>query len=259
MASFVSSFYRVNANNTAIATSASGSGTPTEEIGKIVLSAGTIAFSTASAVVTGTSTQFQTDTQFQPGLVLVYLNSISNEIDLVGIIASVDSETQITLVENAANTDTGVSCAATAVLINANENYYTRFTPNLLSAGQILEVPDLTAMKTTGTGWTNPSLFSLTQFSDTGDINAEAPSPTNIDQAISAATVFSVSASNTANWFTTSGNFPAYVWALINPNGSRNVQLAESTLFKILCRGVLPSVQFTANQNRSVGETYGWK
>ena len=258
-ASFVSNFFRVNANNTAIATSSTGSGTATEEIVKFSAKAGTIAFSTASQTVTGTSTEFDSDSSYQVGKTLVYLEPISNAWKLVGTIETIDSDTQITLVANAANTDTGVSCCPTAVLANGNEDFYVRFTPNLLNSGQLLEIPDLTTMKVSGTGWTDTDFFSFTQFSDIADINAEASPQENVDISLVASSTFQVSSSNVANWFTTAGNFPAYVWARANPNGQRAQELAESTLYTILCRGVLPSVQFTANQNRSIGETFGWK
>jgi hypothetical protein len=259
-ASFTSQFYRINANNTAIAISATGTGTPTEEIAKFVVKTGTIAFSSGSATVTGTATTFNSDPDFAAGKTLVYLEPISNAWKLVGTIESIDSATQITLVENAANTDTGVSCFPTGVLANGNDDFYVRFTPNLLSSGQILELPDLTGMvDPINSPWTDTDFFSLTQFSDIGDINAEANPQVNVNVRLVSWSNFAVSTSNSANWFTTTGNFPTYAWAKAFPNGSQPIELSESTLFTLLCRGVLPSVQFTANQSRSLGETYGWK
>jgi hypothetical protein len=259
-ASFTSQFYRINANNTAIAISATGTGTPTEEIAKFVVKTGTIAFSTGSATVTGTSTTFNSDSDFAAGKTLVYLEPISNEWKLVGTILSVDGATQITLVENAANTDTGVSCCPTGVLANGNEDFYVRFTPNFLSGNQILELPDLTGMRRSGsTGFTDTDFFSLTQFSDVGDINAEANPQVNVNVLLRAMSFFSTSSSDATKWFTTSGKFPAIAWVEAVPNGTLPVELSESTLFTILCRGVLPSVQFTAQQSKSLGATYGWR
>jgi hypothetical protein len=259
-ASFTSQFYRINANNTAIAISATGTGTPTEEIAKFVVKTGTIEFDTSDDVVTGTSTTFNSDSDFAAGKTLVYLDPSSNAWKLVGTILSVDSNTQITLVENAANTDTGVSCCPTGVLANGNEDFYVRFTPNFLSDNTILELPDLQGMKAQpGNTWTNTNFFSMTQFSDVGDINAEASPQINVNVLLIALSNFAVSTSDATKWFTTSGNFPAYAWVKALPNAQQPIELAESTLFTILCRGVLPSVQFTAQQSRSLGATYGWK
>jgi hypothetical protein len=259
MASFASNVYRINAGNLAIAASSTGAGSPTEEVGKFVAKAGTIAFSTGSATVTGTATLFETDTDFAAGKTLVYLNTVTNEWDLVGVIESVDSETQITLVANAANTASGVSCSPTGTLSNGNESFLVRFTPNLLSGGNVLQIPDLAAMKQPGTGWLNPDLLSFAQFSNTGDLNTQDSSPTFIDTAISAESNFATSATNSANWFTNTAAFPQYVWTRIDPFGSQDKELAESTSYKVIVREVLPGVSFTANQSKSVGETYGWK
>jgi hypothetical protein len=259
-ASFTSQFYRVNPNNRAIALSPTGTGTPTEEIAKFVVNTGTIDFSSGSATVTGTATTFNSDPDFAAGKTLVYLEPISNAWKLVGTIESIDSATQITLVENAANTDTGVSCCPTGVLANGNDDFYVRFTPNLLSSGQILELPDLTGMRRPdSTGFTDTDFFSLTQFSDIGDINAEANPQINVNVLLRAMSFFATSTADSSKWFTTSGNFPTYAWVEAVPNGTQPIELSESTLFTLLCRGVLPSVQFTANQSKSIGAAYGWR
>jgi hypothetical protein len=261
MASFASNVYRINAGNLAIATSATGAGSPTEEVGKFVAKAGTIAFSTSSATpkrVTGTDTLFETDTDFAAGKTLVYLNTVTNEWDLVGVIESVDSETQITLVANAANTASGVSCSPTGVLVNANEDYLIRFTPNFLLSGTVLQIPNISALKQPSTGWLNTDLISFAQFSNTGDLNTQDSSPSFVNTDILYQTEFATSATNSNNFFTNASAFPQYVWVRIYPNGSLNIELSESTSYKIIVRGVLPDVSLTANVSKELVDGYGW-
>ena len=259
MAVFNQNFYRVNSNNLALASSATG-GTvdqPTEELGRLVLRPGTITCATNSTSVTGVSTAFSTNVQI--GHVLQ--DAVGNNI---GVVSSITNDTTLVLVSNAKvalTTSRYTSGNNTAIL--ATDSFLMRIQVIKAAGNTSVTVPNITLLRT-GNSQQVLNFDALTNkdyiefFAEgvlgTADVSA---SPTSLDCSLQNYNISSEpipngipninlpieslsGVINTANLAVS--NFPTYLWYLINPLGNSNVLLATNTKYGLEVTDDLPSL-----------------
>jgi hypothetical protein len=236
-------YYRVNANNTAIAISPLGAtGTqPTEEIAAPLASAGTFSsYTILTRTIAGSATVF---TNFAVDQYLYYTNPTTGNYVLVGQILTITNNTTIVLttagiVNDPAAVGTPVLSAAYS-LITSNESIYMRIATNTSSAppnGML--IPNFSTpywRQGNGlTGLNNPSQSALERISPVGTPLSNATSE-NIPFTFTTMNQFDVSGSNTilgTLYFRSSDFFPSYIWILVTPEIGTNTSLSSQTLYR---------------------------
>jgi hypothetical protein len=212
--------------------------------------------SVSSPVVQGTSTSFLTD--FADGDYLFYYD-LSGSPLLVGRIASVDSDTQITLTGNssiAVSTTPSPGqlyptyCGKSNTVIGLNESVIMAVP--VVPYGANVWMPNWNAYRQTAT----PSSYNKTAASRITTISAinnpTAPaSPINISYTIASLTEFVFVTAGAYKYAFANGNFPSYVYALLNPYGdSLNMDLYQNTLYQAIANqdfennGILVSASY---------------
>jgi hypothetical protein len=273
MGNFVSpsiKYYRINANNTAIAQSFDGTNNgaiPTEEIAA-PLYGGTLSnYNPGTLTITGQAgSQFQT--LFSPNQYVYFLDS--GVYRLVGQIAAIASNTSMTINAAAVNvpTPTGVQLYASFGLITGTESIYmrietvgppsspanTRFIPNF-GVG-------FWRSQTNITGENIPQQSKIEQISQTGNPLSNASQIQNIPFTFVSMNLFrvaSLSGSFTGNsYFGTTSDFPQYVWIRITPQIGANTILAGQTLFRFTTQDSMEALQVGLNTSASVLQQAGY-
>lgn len=215
--------------------------------GKITSSA------TNSAVIQGTGTVFLTN--FSAGDFLFYYTAGASPV-LLGRIASIQSNTSLTLTENsstAIGATPGAYCGKTNTDIGIYEEILMRIPVQQLTATQIImpnwneyrETPPNPPVKTSNNEITSSSMDSYSQVNNPAVI---VNTPVRVPYTI--APIFPYQ-SPSGTFFPTPNDFPNYAYALLNPYGSGNTGLAANTLYKMFANesfefnGVIVTTNYT--------------
>lgn len=226
-------FAVANSANLAVANSPTGQGTLSEIITPVSLAKGKISSSTSSTSITGTGTEFLSD--FNVGDYLFYYDIYTAVPALLGKIATVGSNSSITLEANALSTQTGVYCGGTNIVVRTQDNLIVRIPVPITGTNQF-SLPNwnnwLDRPKRYG-AWNDSVTNSLKRIS-----KPLTPSVPDTEQNIqyTLTPVFGWQTADTPTgpvYFPSVASIPKFVYALLNPNGSGNAALAPNTLFKL--------------------------
>jgi hypothetical protein len=243
-------YYRVNANNTNIAITNSGVGSPpTEEIAA-PLTAGT--YSSGSGVNITGQTPGSDFTQWSTGQYLYFIDN-NGVYRLLGQINTIPTSSTLTLVANAITYSpaiaVGMPLAASYSLVTTTESFYIRVQTQLsgggLSAGEA-NIPLMTSWRTqnTASAPNNTSVTKLERVSNVGTPVSNA-SAANIPFTLRVMNVFSSnSPAFTRLW--PNQDFPEYIWirADLSPTGA---SLAGQSMFRITTEETINAFKITAN------------
>ena len=244
-------YYRINANNAAIAQSNSGAGNPTEEIAAPLASAGTFSsYNSGTLTVTGSATVF---TNFDQNQYLYYTDPSTGNYVLVGQIATITNNTTLVLtagvVNNPATAGTPVLSAAYS-LITSNESIYMRIATNTSSAppNQML-IPDFGLgnwRQNNGlTGRNVPNQSALERISNVGVPLSYAASEEDIPFTFTTMNQFIVAQTTSALqvlYFRTVSDFPTYIWIRVTPEIGTSTSLSSQTLYRFTTQENTPSI-----------------
>lgn len=246
MANYTSSainYYRINANNTALAQSPSGAGNPTEEIAAPVATSGTFSsYSTAGGLFTinGSATVF---TNFAVNQYLYYTDSTTGNYVLVGQIATINvNGLSLTLtaaaVNNPADDGTPVLSAAYSLITN-NESIYMRIATNTSSAPpNQMYIPNFGLgfwRQNNGlTGRNIPAQSALERVSTVGTPLSNAAVVEDIAFTFVTMNQFTVATSTIAGttYFRNTSDFPSYIWIRVTPQIGSSTALSSQTLYR---------------------------
>lgn len=226
-------FAVANSANLAVANSPTGQGTLSEIITPVSLAKGKISSSSSSTSITGTGTEFLSD--FNVGDYLFYYDIYTAVPALLGKIATVGSNSSITLEANALSTQTDVYCGGTNIVVRTQDNLIVRIPVPITGPNQF-SLPNwnnwLALPKRYG-AWNDSVTNSLKRIS-----KPLTPSVPDTEQNIqyTLTPLFGWKTADTPTgpvYFPSVANIPQFVYALLNPNGSGNVALAPNTLFKL--------------------------
>jgi hypothetical protein len=243
-------YYRINANNAAIAQSNSGAGNPTEEIAAPVATAGTFSsYNSLTLTVTGSATVF---TNFAVNQYLYYTDPTTGNYVLVGQIATITNNTTLVLTASGiVNNPTGTPVLSAAYsLITSNESIYMRIATNTSSAppNQML-IPDFGLgnwrLNNGLTGQNNPNQSALERISNVGVPLSDAGSAENIPFTFVTMNQFTVATSTSALqtlYFRTVSDFPTYIWIRVTPEIGTSTSLASQTLYRFTTQENTPSI-----------------
>jgi hypothetical protein len=231
-------YYRVNANNTNIASTNSGAGNPTEEIAA-PLAAGTYASGSGTSTITGASTSTFND--WSVGQYLYYIDN-NSVYRLLGQIATITAGTYtVTLQANSITYSApnqiavGMTLAASYSLVTTTESFYIRVATQLigggLQGGQAY-IPLMTSWRTqnVASAVNNTSVTKLERVSNVGTPVSNSATINNIPFTLRVLNVFSSNTGFTRLW--PNADFPDYIWirADLSPTGA---SLAGQSMFRI--------------------------
>jgi hypothetical protein len=248
-------YYRVNATNTAIATSNAGTGQPTEEI-LAPVSGGTYASDAGVTIVGQAASDFSA---FSVNQYLYYTNA-SGEYVLLGQIASIDAANdELDLYAAPLDTPTaGDTLSASFALITNTEPIYMRIATEVVN--QTVNIPDFSAWRSSSnvtTGTNNIAVTQMLRVSNVGTPVSIAATAQNIPFTIQTMNQFTVASGSSAavTYFPTTASFPSYIWIKITPSiSSTNPNLASKTMYKlttqefILAKNCAPLTSLSALQ-----------
>jgi hypothetical protein len=231
-------FAKANENNIAIAKTESGIGTLTDVIAPVTLATGKISSDNTQTAITGVGTRFLLD--FIAGQFLYYYNN-EGEPALLGRIASITSDTLLTLSASATITQAGVNCGMASTVLNRMDNIIVRI-PVVASGANVI-LPNWSAYRdinaqTDVTAFNNSEFSNIEQYSLINAPQTPIGSVVNIPFTISAVYNFqSYEALNSSGqkvrlYFKTTANFPSFCYAILNPFGDAETKLAPNTLYK---------------------------
>jgi len=260
-------YFRVNANNTAIATSNNGVGVlaPSEEITAPVLG-GTYVSGASTAVITGAASGSQDFNDLAENQYLYYIDSTTGAYVLMGQIETIDSATQVTLyatslaVPSASPAD---SLVGSYFLITNTESIYFRIATEIggNAGANGANLPDFSFWRTSSnvtTGVNNPGITKLEQISNVGVPVSTAASVQNIDFTIQTMNVFTAgSGANSSNYFPSTNVFPTYIWIKITPATTNN-NLASKTMYRLTTEESFPALNIGINTPLATLQTAGY-
>lgn len=260
-------YFRVNATNTAIATSNNGLGltAPIDEITAPVLG-GTYVSGASTAIITGAASGDQDFNDFSIDQYLYYINSATGAYVLMGQIQTINSATQVTLyatslaVPSASPAD---SLVASYFLITNTESIYLRIATEIggNAGANRVNIPDFSFWRTSSdvtTGINNPSITKLEQISNVGFPVSTAASVQNIDFTIQTMNVFTAGTGfNSNNYFPNATLFPTYIWIKITPATTNN-NLASKTMYRLTTEESLPALNIGINTPLATLQTGGY-
>ena len=242
-------YYRVNANNTNIAITNSGVGSPTEEIAA-PLTAGT--YSMGSGVNITGETPGSDFNQWSAGQYLYFIDN-NGVYRLLGQINTIPTSSTLTLVANAIIYSpaiaVGMPLAASYSLVTTTESFYIRVSTQLtgggLSAGEA-NIPLMTSWRTqnTASAPNNTSVTKLERVSNVGTPVSNAASVANVPFTLRVMNVFSSNTGFTRLW--PNQDFPEYIWirADLTPTGA---SLAGQSMFRITTEETIEAFKVTSN------------
>lgn len=242
-------YYRVNANNTNIAITNSGVGSPTEEIAA-PLTAGT--YSSGSGVNIAGETPGSDFNQWSTGQYLYFIDN-NGVYRLLGQINTIPTSSTLTLVANAITYSpaiaVGMPLAASYSLVTTTESFYIRVSTQLtgggLSAGEA-NIPLMTSWRTqnTASAPNNTSVTKLERVSNVGTPVSNAASVANVPFTLRVMNVFSSNTGFTRLW--PNQDFPDYIWirADLTPTGA---SLAGQSMFRITTEETIEAFKITSN------------
>lgn len=242
-------YYKSNANNLAIATSNSGGGTPTEQLGAVSLTTGTITTTTGNTAVVGVGTLFTTEAAAGS-----YLFTNASPPVYIGKVVSVTNNTNLVLESGGAYATTaGVSFVkktlADGFLI---EQDILMRVPVTYVDGVTRTIPRVSYLRTPNGGLTSSNTdTAYIQFTQTSTSNLPGTSisPITINTTIERLNVFTQASLPTGNYFPTSGDLPTYIWYRLNPYGTTGSQLPVYTRLRLIVTETLPDINITTNMS----------
>jgi hypothetical protein len=255
-------YYRINANNTAIATSNSGTGTssPTEEITAPVLG-GTYVSGASGAVITGAATISGQDfNDLAENQYLYFIDSSNNgAYVLMGQIQAIDSATQVTLYDNSLATPSSSpadSLVGSYFLITNTESLYMRVACSTIGAApNYTFIPDFGKWRTSSnvvSGVNNTSITKLERVSNVGIPVSSASPVENIPFTIQTMNVFSSGGGplsgvgGSATFWPNTGLLPEYMWIRITPSVTNNI-LSSKTMYRFTTVETFEGLEVTIN------------
>jgi hypothetical protein len=233
-------YYRINANNTALAQSQSGgsANAPTEEITAPVATTGDFSsYNSGTFEIVGNGTLF---TNFDVNQYLYYTDTSTGDYVLVGQIDSIDTDTSLFLTAAATNEpDDNSVLSASYALITNNESIYMRIQTLTGPANGQMQIPNF------GLGWwrlnngltgvNNPAQSTLEQVSIIGSPLNNAVTITPISFTFVTMNQFPVATVNVSTgttYWSNTGVFPAYIWIRVTPQIGSSTSLASQTLYR---------------------------
>ena len=232
--------YRINANNTALAQSASGgsANAPTEEITAPVATTGDFSsYNSGTFEIVGSGTLF---TNFDVNQYLYYTDTATGDYVLVGQIADIDTNTSLFLTAARTNLPPANSVlSASYALITNNESIYMRIQTLTGPATGQMQIPNFGLgywRQNNGlTGVNNPNQSTLEQVSVIGSPLNNAAVITPIAFTFVTMNQFPVATTGTVlgtTYWSNTGLFPAYVWIRVTPEIGSSTSLASQTLYR---------------------------
>jgi hypothetical protein len=228
-------YFRVNASNTAIATSNSGDGQTTEEILAPVVG-GT--YSTTSTGVTITGESGSDFTALSVNQYLYYTDNSGNYI-LMGQIASIDIgglDLDLYAAPIGTTPAAGATLSGSFALITNTEPIYMRIATEVVN--NTVNIPNFSTWRTSSnvtTGTNNIAVTQLLRVSNVGTPVSIAGTTENIPFTIQTMNQFTVaSGASTAvvRYFPTTASFPAFIWIKITPAITNN-SLSSKTMYRL--------------------------
>lgn len=233
-------YYRINANNTALAQSQSGgsANAPTEEITAPVATTGDFSsYNSGTFEIVGNGTLF---TNFDVNQYLYYTDTSTGDYVLVGQIDSIDTDTSLFLTAARTNLpDANSVLSASYALITNNESIYMRIQTLTGPANGQMQIPNF------GLGWwrlnngltgvNNPAQSTLEQVSIIGSPLSNAVTITPISFTFVTMNQFPVATVNVSTgttYWSNTGVFPAYIWIRVTPQIGSSTSLASQTLYR---------------------------
>ena len=251
-------YYRVNATNTAIATSNSGDGQTTEEILAPVVG-GTYA-SASGVTITG-----QAGSDFTALSVNQYLyyTDISGNYNLMGQIASIDQPNlQLDLYAAPIGTTptAGDTLSGSFALITNTEPIYMRIATEVVN--NTVNIPNFSTWRTSSnvtTGTNNIAVTQLLRVSNVGTPVSIAGVTEDIPFTIQTMNQFTVaSGSSTAvTYFPNTGSFPSYIWIKITPAITNN-SLSSKTMYRLTTQEYILALSCAVNTTLAALQTAGY-
>lgn len=253
-------YFRVNATNTAFATSNSGAGAATEEITAPV--AGGTYSSGTQTITNQTAGAFSA---FSVNQYLYYKDSSTDAYVLMGQIQSIGSPAT-TLVLTATTLETpsvGDSLVASYFLITNTESIYLRISTEVGGNAGVnrVNIPDFSYWRTSAnvtTGLNNPSITKLERISNVGTPVSEASPVENIPFTIQTMNAFTAGTGvNANNYFPSTTFFPSYVWIKITPATTNN-NLSSKTMYRFTTEESIPQLNLGINTPLATLQTAGY-
>jgi hypothetical protein len=252
-------YYRINANNRALATSNSGGAenAPTEEIAPPIAgctySSGSGSPNIVGVAIGSPASDF---TDFQVGQYLYYVDGSTGDYVLMGQIDEINTTTTLTLTANSTGSPSGSEVlVASNYLVSTVESFYIRIATSTAGAGaNRINLPRIANWRSTASlaSTNNQNITQLEQISNSGFPIVLASPAINIPFTITTRNVFDTGGSANTYW-ATPNNFPAYIWieAVIATGQTINA-LASKTMFRFTTEEFIP--QFNVGVNTPVTE-----
>lgn len=256
-------YYRVNATNTAIATSPRGdSGTPSEPI--LPPSAEGTFQSVSGFEITGSGGDFE---NWDPGMYLYYTEALTGQYVLMGQIATIDGPLQVTLEATPLATEANAVLSASFSLITINESIYIRIATSTSGAPNgSMNIPNFASPYwRTGAGVSsnnNASQASLTQFSATGTPISTLSPTVNIPFTFLTKNQFSTSDASSVlvtKYWNSAADFPNFIWIMITPRTSAtSSSLNSQTLYRLSVEETSEALVISANFDQQLLSNAGY-
>lgn len=227
-------YYRINANNTQLATSNTGTGNgdaPTEEI-----TAPTVGGTIASASSVTVTAQAATLNALSVGQYLYRIQNSTGNYILMGQISAIANDS-LTLTLTAAFTGgaptAGETLAGSYSLITTTESIYLRISTE--TSGTSIVIPNFRQWRQSAdnvAGLNNPNIIALDQISSVGTPISPLVSVVPVPFTIQTMNVFVYGTTNsiTRAW-PNSTQYPQYMWIRVTPANTTK-SLASKTLYR---------------------------
>jgi hypothetical protein len=247
-------YYRINANNRALATSNSGGAenAPTEEIAPPVkgctYSSGSGSPNIVGVAIGSPASDFN---DFQEGQYLYYVDGSTGDYVLMGQIDEITSITALVLTASSTGSPTvGAILVASSYLVSTVESFYIRIATSTDQAGtNRINLPRIASWRSQGslTSLNNQNITQLEQISNSGFPIVPASPAINIPFTITTRNVFS-SGTTVNTYWATPNNFPAYIWIeAVIATGQEINALASKTMFRFTTEEFIPEFNVGVN------------
>lgn len=252
-------YYRVNATNTAIATSNAGTGQPTEEI------VAPVAGGTYSTTSTGVTITGEAGSDFSALAVNQYLYYTDNSgnYNLMGQIASIDPgglDLDLYAAPIGTTPTAGDTLSGSFALITNTEPIYMRIATEVVN--NTVNLPDFSTWRTSSnatTGTNNIAVTQLLRVSNVGTPVSIAGVTENIPFTIQTMNQFTLaSGSSTAiRYFPNTGSFPSYIWIKITPAITNN-SLSSKTMYRLTTQEYILALSCAVNTTLAALQAAGY-
>lgn len=239
--------YKSNANNLAIATTNSGGGTPTEQIGVTTITTGTITTTSGNTAVVGVGTLFTSEVS-----VGSYLFTTANPPVYIGKVATVTNNTNLVLESGGAYVSlAGVAYVKTQLNdgLSTSQDILMRV-PVLVVDSVTRTIPKVSFLRNPNgalvSSYTDTTYIQFTQTS-TSNLPGTSIAPVNVPVTVERLNIFTQASLPTGSYFPTSGDLPTYIWYKINPYGNTGSLLNVYTRLNMFIQETLPDINITTN------------